>query len=273
MAVISVRELKERQGSIDQAGKTSYSRVFRVETNDPDDGAKTARIAVGISVGDLYATPNESDSNAYCTSVSANCVSDDGLSWEVTVEYGPLPDNPLTEPVQYAWSFQQFEKPTDFDVFGNAIVNSAGDPFAEAVTKDDSRPVLTITRNEPAPFAADLAYLYRDAINATPYLGAGPGQVKVSNISATSQHDDFWGEYVQVQYEFHFSAEGWDKRILDAGFREKIEGELKNILVQGVPASEPVLLDGNGRKLPSDKPPVVRKYQVYPKAPFSIFPS
>ena len=57
MAVSSANEIWDsRQGSIDQGGQRSYTREFRVITDDWTDGPKVVRQATGIPrIGDPYA--------------------------------------------------------------------------------------------------------------------------------------------------------------------------------------------------------------------------
>ncbi len=272
MGIVSVKEINgQRSSSITADGRT-YSRVFQVLMDDPTDGPLLARSAPGIAINDTYVTTTESDSDSICTSVSSSCVSADFLTWEVSAEYSPKPDNPLTASADVKWSFAQFERTTERDINGTAILNSADDPFAEAVVIDDSRPVLSVTKNVSS-FSPSLAFYYRDATNSTSFYGAGTEQVKVSNISATYVVDDFWGGYWQLSFEFAFDPQKFTKKILDQGYRyvDPEDGKKKNILVQGQPVNDPHLLDGDGNKLDSGGSPVFKTFSVYPKLPFSVF--
>jgi hypothetical protein len=273
MSLKSCTEIYDRQSSINEKGETTYQRLFQVVTTNPKDGAYLARIAPGVAVGDQYATTTEFDTNAFCLGIQTRCTAEDGKTWETTVDYGPAPDagqNPLNEPPEVSWSFAQFEREIDRDINGRAIANSAGDPFLNQLVRDDSRPILSVTRNE-AFFNAQLAYWYRDVVNSDPFFGANPGQVKVSNISASRQFSDQIGFYWKVSYEFAFNAEGWRKKVLSMGLREKKNGKLQNILVNGTPITEPMLLGQNGEQLAQNGTPYALEFDVYNKAPFSVF--
>lgn len=205
-------------------------------------------------------------------SVTASGESEDGCDFTVTAEYGrrETEENPLDEPADIQWGFAQFQKPVQYDINNQPILNSAGDPVTDQEI-DDSRLVLTVTRNE-ASFNPLLAFQYRDAVNATPFKGCPIGTVKVANIGAVEKHDkpDF-GVYYTVTYTFHFDPKGFDRIILDQGYREKIDGKMKHILVQGQKITEPHLLDGTGKKLPVDGQPRFKTWRVYPRLPFGVF--
>lgn len=254
-----------RSYSLNEKNEHSYTLTYQVISNDRHESPYTVAAAIGVDIGDALGY-------ARCTQISSDCISEDGLQWKVTVTYGKMTDsdpNPLNEPVDIQWSFEQFQKITDRDINGTAILNSAQDPFQEPVEIDDSRPVLTVTRNE-ASFNSALAYQYRDAVNSTYFYGEA-GTVKVSNISSTRQFDQQIGFYWKTTYAFHFNPMGWDKVILDQGFREKVAGKKKNILVQGVPIQESTLLNGAGAKLNVGGNPVFRTFRVYPRLPFTVF--
>lgn len=269
MAVVNVTAIKDRQASINSKYEPSYTHTYLVETDDPYTSPAAVRNSVGFGIGDSYTY----DANAKCTSVSASCTSEDGLWWTVTVEFGKWeekPENPLDKPLEIEWSFAQFEKDVDEDVDGKAVVNKAGDPFLETIKKDDSRPILSITRNE-ASFNYALAYQYRDVVNRSPFYGAPKGTVKVSNISSSRQFDANFGYYWTTKYEFSFALEGWKKKVLNVGMREKDGNKRKNVLVNGVPVNDPVPLDKDGKVMPPGNPPLVLEFKVYPEADFSVF--
>lgn len=279
MSVVSVTELYTRSAETNEKFQRSYTRTFQVITSNPRTGPAVVREAVDIAVGDAYVTDTEYDDYAYCLNKSASCTSEDGKQWTVTLSYGPAPDpntndseNPLEQPYEISWSFAQFERPAEQTINGEPIVNVVGDPFSTAIMRDDSRPVLSITRNE-AFFPAGLAYLLRDCVNSDTFMGAGQGQAKVSNISSVRQYSPTFGFYWKTSYEFTFDAGGYDKQILNQGLREKDQstGQIKNILSQGVPITEPVLLDQMGRELPAGAPPHFRRFKVYFEVPFSTF--
>lgn len=276
MGIVSVKETYIRTAETNEKFQRTYTRTFTVITDDPWTGPAVVREAVPIAIADTYDTGTEYDTGAYCLTKNATCTADDGKQWTVTANYGPPPENtagdPLSKPWEIDWSFAPYERPADQDSNGAPIVNTVGDPFSTATMRDDSRPVLTIVRNE-ATFSPALAYLYRDTVNSDDFFGASPGQVKVSNISGKRDFDPIYGFFWAVTYAFTFDAAGYSKFILNQGFREldTNTGKLKNVTVQGVPVSEPVLLSKKGQAMPPNSPPFYCQFDLYFQAAFQPF--
>jgi hypothetical protein len=142
---------------------------------------------------------------------------------------------------------------------------------------DESRPVLTIKRNEPS-FVGTLAIAYQDAVNTDSFAGANAGQCKIFNISA-EKHIEPWGPegaeedvtYWSVTYEIHFRREGWHKDILDQGRYEIESGDKLKAIEDSEdrPVADPVLLDGSGKQLPAGEDPVFLPYHVYKRLPYA----
>lgn len=280
MGITSVTELPRRGGGVSEKNERTYSRLFQVTSTIPDESALVVAVAPGIVIGDPYVTSGGNDPYAKCVGVDVSQSSEDGYTWEATVNYGLLPedetDDPKLQEPDVEWSYQQFERNIDRDADGKAIRNSANDPFQEAISRDDSRPVLSVSRNE-ATYNAVLAYQYRDAVNADVFgqafnFTARPGTVKVTAINGKLQHDQFYGDYWRVTYVFTFDPAGFNAVVLDQGFRElDDDGELKNIVIDGVPISDPVLLDGKGKQLEEGEDAVFLDFQKYVELPFSVF--
>lgn len=277
MAITIVEDYTKRTSDENEKGQRSYVRVFNVTTDNHKVGAGVVRESVGIPRFSTYETETEYDTFSFCKTKQAACVSADGKSWTVTVNYGP-PDNgqesptenPLEAPLQVSWSFAQFDKTVYVTRDGEPIQNTAGVPYASGLNRDDSRPVLAIVRNE-ASFNAALAYSYRDTVNSDSFMGAGPGQVKVSNISGARQYDPNYGFFWTVSYEFQFSAEGFEKKVASMGLHEKNDqGKLVPIMNGSSEATDPVHLDDKGKAKPGG-PAKVQTFKLYNETSFSGF--
>jgi hypothetical protein len=290
MAILSVDEITGATSSVNDKGETEYTRLFRVVTSSPLVANLAVRTAAKIpKIGDVYATTTEFDATSLCRRVQPQQDSEAPRVWEVRVEYGP-PEaesgqqnpNPLLRSAVVAWGFTQASRPVWKDKDGKPIQNSAGDWYDPPPEIDDSRPVLTVSRNEPA-FNSSIAIAYQDAINSDSFMGFSPGQAKVAGISATSQTENnffFWS----VTYEFHFRRDGWQVSILDAGRNYKTQdGNLAPIPQLGVKEDgttfpmkntavpEPIPLDGAGLPIRSPNPSNVkyRDFKVYRELPFA----
>jgi hypothetical protein len=285
MAIVSVREVASgRDGTLNNKGERSYSRAFQVITDDPLDGPLLVRTASGIPQrGSIYATATEIDPGAKVKAINPSQDADNPRVWTVKVDYDSVtedkPENPLDRPIEISWTAAPYERVVFNDTDGKAILNSAGDYFDPPLTIDDSRPVLTVVRNEPS-YNPTLAIDYQDAVNTDSFLGFSPGQVKVAKIDATSatENDIF---YWRVTYEFHFRREGWALSVLDQGRYQKLNNKPVPIpeydesgnAVPGSHVSDPVPLDGAGQRLTNPGPDtaIFLTFKVYKERPFAAF--
>lgn len=200
---------------------------------------------------------------------------------------------------QKPWS-QHTAIPAGPRLFGgikNAIpvTNSAFVPFDPPPEADYSRLSITITRNHyrfPTKIMGD----YQDVVNSDEFLiningftlNVPPTAAKMQSTSGSREYADespFW----RVRYEMLLDFfTGWRVDLLDRGFVEtKTDDESADIAAAhgdfasatsttthniiddtGLPMSEPVLLDGKGKKLSKDEPPVYLRYAIYQERPF-----
>ncbi len=272
MSIISIHEMPSRSFQLNSSWERNYKHIVQVITDDKYDTAVDVFEAVGITIADVHPL----DSGAYCLAVDINCTEEYGKKWLCNYDYGAPPEgqnpgeDPTLQPPEFSWTGIQFERPVDFDRDGKAIVNKAGDVFQTAVMRDDSRPMLQVVRNE-LTFNPALAWRLRDVVNSSEFLGAPAGKVKSSYPTASRKWSNEYGFYWVVTYQFTFDSDGFSKKLLNQGLREKIEDELKNIMVQGVPITEPVLLDESGKQAEPDAPPVVLDFDVYNEVDFGVF--
>jgi len=270
----------------------SYQRKFRVLTNGQFMGPAMVINQFGTLYGDLY-TPSynaaEADPFAYVQSLDVEPDGEDGIGWIITVGYGwydpnnagggPA-QNPLLMPIDVSWDFRDHETVLDVDQSGNAVLNTAGDPYDPPIVIDDPRLVLTVVRNE-ATFNVGWALTYRNAVNSDPFAGFPPLCCKVLNISSKNQWHQDQGWYSQTNYQFEFispqvdydSQYGFRKRIISQGYRaiSVVTGKPYHVTFKGVPVNSPVLLDKNGYLLTSSQQPYFQTFQAYPELPFEAF--
>lgn len=277
MPVLNVIEdLDGHESSIDTKERT-YVRTFLVTMDSDDDRALTARTASGIpQLGHSYQAGTEFDAFAFVNSVKANRV--DKRVWQVVVTYSSVApeenqQDPLTADPKYSWGSAQFSRPIDFDI-NDALLNSAGDPFDPAIEKEDSRDVLRVTRNE-ATYSPSIASTYKNKVNSGTFYGYPPGHAKVFDISADSFRHTDGNVYWTVNYEVHFSRDGFQPKVLDQGYRYiNSQGDQEHITVkdkegQEIPVSSPKNLDGNGGILPEGGDAVFLDFEIYESANFA----
>lgn len=243
MAVTSVyRKPGTRSGSRTRTAREG-TEVWIVETDDPADN--------DLVVLAQFVAPGGAFGGRVIGSLSCSESSEDGLQWEVTVKYAASPvDNPLAEPAVLSISPNVVQVATDYDRDGTPILNTAGDPFGEIIFLEDVDDTVQITKNfATIPIAAATS-----AKRSIGTLSGIPGQARYRGMSVQQQDHDQIGTYYTCTIEFAM-ADTWERRILNQGFREKDNGELKPIKIDGKEISQPVLLDASGKQLtPSGTP-------------------
>lgn len=293
MAVTEVTEKVDgASASVDKYFVKTYVRVFQVVCSDNFTRAGTAISAVGIGIGDHYKilapdgiTVLEEDTTSFCQDISCTVASqaDDGCQWDVTLKYGPFggeaqvfPENPLDHPLVLSWGSARFEETAEADRDGNAILNSAGDYFDPPPTRDDSRIILKIVRNE-STFSPTLAQTWKNTVNDADWTVANEtfpaNTVKVIDITGELSYNAKCGYYWPVTYEFEINPDTWTRKILDQGMRARNPGTGKLVAVldeKGQSVSSPVLLDGAGSQLTTGNDPVFLEFELCPESDFSL---
>lgn len=277
-----VAEKREnRSGSTNAQWRRSYQRCFIVDVDSPFYGPKSVIASLPVAIGQKYLILDdtgavvERDDGSFVQTIDVRVSSEDGCQWEATVTYGPFdanqqPQNPIDWPLKITHGFAKFENVVEEDIDGNAILNSAEDYFDPPVTRDDSRPVMRIARNEKT-FDPAISYQFKDAVNKNSFFGADPGTVKCADIAADLVFNPDIGWFYSVSYDFEYNPDGWEKRILDQGMKYlDASGNKSPVTEAGKPASSPVLLDGDGGILPVGADPVFLTYKVYPEEDFDI---
>jgi hypothetical protein len=284
MAVLTVEENRNKEGTQGQFWQRTYTRSYTVTTDGPYDGALSIMSSLPYQIGAYYVVINnvgtvlEHDFGSFVNEITARCNAEDGCSWECTVKYAPynpsnFPKNPLQWPPKITGGTTKFERPCDQDVNGDAILNSAGDYFDPPLSIDDSRIAIKI-QVSVARFDPSIIDTYKDAISADTFFGRDPGTWKVAGISFDLEYNMDCGTpdgfYYVVTWEFEYRSEGWETQILDQGL--KILDGSDNLVVatdaNGKDLTSPVLLDGDGGKLASGDDPVFLTFEVYNKVPF-----
>ena len=331
MAVTSVLPHFEGQtGLRDDAAAREYTVVWKVLVDSPLDGPKIVIDGVIATLpafpSDItYAIGNDVDTSVTLNSLVPKRTGDTRLQWLVTGKYsrpsgsesGTDEDgNPTSDPLQFRndvqINFAQFQLPVEKATYIGPTVftprgaifiengaevpvtNSAGVRFVPGETRDDSRMVITITKNLQ-DFPIDQAEEYKDAVNADSFnVTLSPRQTKrfqkltVKNGNIGGSYE-FTNEifYWRVTYELHVNPDGWNRALVDRGVEARAllgdddgKGGEINVLndgepalrrltdQEGVPISDPVRFDGNGQPLQEGSPAIFMTYRIYNELPF-----
>ena len=288
MAITSIEELWRGRGAdFDDEGNRTYDRVFLVRTDDKTDSPwdvaaafnNVALISPVIVIGSAY----PDDANAYANRMVPDNHSETPFAYEVTIGYSTrtaLADNPLNDPPKIEWGTEQFQKPAVEDLNGDAIVNSAGDPFDPPASMDDSRRTCRISANVAAVPAWFLSYADSTNIAAVTIDGFAfsIGQVKVQRTSVGQQETRNGVSFRKIGIDLHLREDGFKLRILDRGFRQIVAGSANDREQvaddEGISPDQPILLDGAGSKLanPNAANAVFLEFEVYPAKDLTLLP-
>jgi hypothetical protein len=287
-----------------------YTRRWLVQTNDYADGPAIVTHATGLPrLYFPYVFGNEFDFYAVLRSLKADRLNPNSLYWVVTGEYStPEPykrhrpsggkqdttganDNPLLQLPEIETEWEKFHEVVYYVYDTNIQMlvtcqNSAGEVFNPPPTRDSSRLILTISRNEDLASnhpGADV--IYQDTVNADVFWGLPPGTWKLQAIKARREQKTLATvgtifAYLKVTYKFEARVT-WDTLILDSGtyYWTSAPGspgrrKVRFLTSDGHPTKG--ALNGTGQALysqpPMDdetiKPPVFRPFRFYKRLPF-----
>lgn len=288
-----------RAGDATLDGKRNYTTVYRVITDSPSVGqGEVLFFTPGIPQHlSRYedATGTTWDDYARLVKKRATQDSQSRRVWTVTCEYSTdllqleYTDNLAAKPPEYQWSTSVVEreaKPDD-EANGNdalPILNSAKDLIVPPPLIDERVLQLDYEANVvDSAYSPIEAYKYLGAINSdTLFLGSHtfePYTARCVEWSARRKYTQlfaYWETHITLQFRYG----GWKLKIRDQGMRERVDGKLVHIVIEGrttsgskspdVPVNTPVDLNGSGRILPNGEDPVYLDRVPFRKLPFSV---
>lgn len=258
-------------------GIRTYTRTFKLQASSQDDD----EYAVGSHASlPQIGSQHPSDNLAWCVSLQVDN-SNPPLGWTVTANYDSsfeLNINPIFDPAQISWDWEQFETAAIVDKDGNGITNSAGDFFKDPVpTRDDSRPVVTITKNVVA--VPTYLLTFQDAVNVSAFVvdgfAVGAGKAKCNKIGVSSQQERNGFQFRVLTLELHLQRDDWTLKPPDVGHRYKSGSTRLGVVSDdGTGPATPVQLDGAGAVVanPTTATVVYLSYSVYNTADFNLLP-
>ena len=162
------------------------------------------------------------------------------------------------------WDMEQFQRLVFQDIDGQAIVNSAR--TALKLYADDSRPILTYTRNEASyPYQI---LTHQDAINSDQFL-IFPAYTAKVNIRAGKRFENGI-KFYETRYTFSFRHDTWRQEVLNEGnqFRPLIDiGDFD--VVANWPEGHIGLLDDEGYPLGPGAEPTFKTFKIYRELSFA----
>lgn len=276
MTVSYLGEITGERSATNSLGKRSYTRAFKLTTSTTAEGAYAVGSHANLpNIGAVF----PDDASAWCVSLDVKN-SDPWKGWTVTAQYSSekeLKENPTDDPAKITVSTEQYQKVAETTVDGYSIVNSAGDIFDPPHMMDDSRRVITVSKNM---LTAPLWILdYADVVNSDAFTVLGVtyeiGVAKVQRISISGTQVRGAYNFLSVQIDIHLRRDGWILEPLDVGFRY-LSGSYRKAITSddGTPITTPVMLDGSGLVLadPTSASAIYGSFTIYKTDTFSVIP-
>ena len=284
---MTVTYLGEKPGgekATNTEGKRSYTRTFVLNASSPSDKAYTVGSNASLPV---IGSVHPQDSSAYCRTLSVTNPNP-YAGWEVSADYDTNQNidatNPDNDEALITFNSEIYQESVVQDKNGNAIMNSANDPFDPPSTIDNNQLIVTISSNHKAipPWVLD----YQNAVNAAAFtvsgLSIGQGNAKVNRITVGSRQVRGTESYYSLSTEIHIKKTGWRLEPLDVGMKQKEIGADNQPTGKLIPiyladqeiATAPFPLDGNGFA-DYDSTPATAKYldfQVHDELDFTNLP-
>lgn len=282
--------------------RRSFTRTYQLtSTSVVTDDENAVMTAVGIA---LYSV-HPSYAAAWATSIKVDLqeviyngvAGPNGAIWHATVEYGWLDPllrgtsgNALNAPITWSVQYEEEEEVLYEDIHGDdtatpataagPIVNAAGDYFDPPVTIARQRGVLSVNVNVGTMDVPTLDS-WGNCVNAAGWNSFPAKTVLLLPIEIPERQYDEATDTVFWPLTFRFrirNPETWAKVVLNQGFRElhtttgttQIQ---RSILIDGIPATSPVLLDEDGHTLPIPVAPadvVYLEFDVYRSLDFGV---
>lgn len=276
MSVLWVRPIWEGRDADGDAKARRYQQTWKVRTDSKWDDQTVVLSHPSIP---NYGAKFPNDLSAFCQKITASQESLSPYFWRVTANYSTekeLDENPLDTPAEITWDPEEFQRVLAVDADGNAVVNSAQDPYDPPVEVDDSRQIATVVKN--VANVPSWILQYRNVVNSDAFsldgisISAGQAKLKAIKISAWKRVNDV--SFRTLTIPLNLDEDGWLVKVQDMGFYEiDATGVKTPIKINGKAVTVPWPLNGMGNAIPANQIPqqvVARDHKGYKERPFSV---
>lgn len=250
MATIMGEQAGSRTASPSEIRQT---RIIRVQLTSEADSPRQAFLQCGVAWGDAH--PEEAGLTAREFDMQPIERPHHKKLYEVTVTYkspvrGEYAADPVTEPAEIRYGGRSQARAVVRDKDGNAILNSAGMPFAPPYEIEYHPLTIHISRNESSANPATIR-AFRDRVNSAAITVAGfslaARQGLMIGWDASSFEATGFGTRWRHDYTIEVADGSWVVELLDQGmwYRDG-SGAVRRIKPEGEPTEEPLQLDGSG---------------------------
>lgn len=229
MSVVEVRLMHQTDWT-ETPEELSGTDHYRIKVDDRLDNAHT--ILPDALVPQLFSVHPDNLAVRVKALGSLSRVDGSFLFWDLPVQYSSkvqdIPENPFGQLPEITMDDEPHEADVYVDVNGDAITNSAGDPYIPTVKRDEPDELISISRNLPI-FDFQLRRAYRRAVNSDVVLlnppssigtvySAGLCKIKSFNGSIEKTKDDVI--YWKARLVLAVRESGWNAKPLDQGYYE-----------------------------------------------------
>lgn len=272
MALAWITERPEREADVSAQRNNllyeiisrKYKREFNIKRTTSRDTSVDVLATPGLPVvGQAYPY----DPLATCVRVMPRAVANSRQWWRVVCEYdtdrivNAITDNPLNQPPEIAWSGALYTKSMRRDLFGIPYESSSRNPYDTVPEIEDTRAVLSITRNE-ASFDEAYAKLWRRRLNQYAFAGYPSLCVRINQLDGVRQFVN-GVLFFQVRYELEFREEdplqpidSFVEYVADKDFRD-IDKNIFRDERDGSPLTNETYLNGRGKAIREVRTPLV----------------
>jgi hypothetical protein len=259
----------------------TYKREWLVQTTSKSDRENVVSGATGLpGYGDAHPAPIAAP--AYAKTINYQQIGNTPLGWHVEVTYTSernRGDDPSDDEILVSFTSELYQEPVYQDIFGEAIINTAGDYFID--------PSPTITKSDLiAQIKANVSSVptwvigYQNAVNNSQVtiggLAVPQGKAQIVRIDIGDRQKRNSTTFYPMTTEVHISRRGFRLHPLNAGFRELNDSDepVKILGPDGKAPTQPALLNEQGKKIakPTEEDAIFLDFQVYPELDFSVLP-
>lgn len=216
---------------------------------------------------------------AVCKNVDAVRRSDQRTLWDVTATFSSeVDERQATQSVSgdptewvpiYETKFERLQEIMTEDADGDAIANSAGQPYETGIVRSRFIPIWEFYQFEPASVTDEQVLERNEVVNSAIFKGKDIHTLLCTVMSSVIGF--YYGNRRRLtRYALRYNVKTWKHKRLDVGTAYLESGKLKpyldddkNVILGG--------LDGSGAKVAAGTKPAVREFDQYDELAFATF--
>ncbi len=278
MATVLVGEQSEGKSSLRSSGglpvlDETFHFLVRADSVNED------RVNVLYTAGLPWVNVSVSSyGSAVCRSVDAVRRSDQRKLWDVTATFssevtesqgGQDSSEEPTEWVPiYETKFERLQENVTKDTNGDAVANSAGQPFANGIIRSRFIPIWEFYQFESATLTDEQVIERNEVVNSATFKGR-PARTLLCTVMS-SVVGFYYGRKLRLtRYALRYNKKNWRDKRIDLGTLYLDGGQLKPYLVKGVVVLGG--LNGSGGKVATGTKPSVLEFALYEEVAFADF--